>query len=391
MANPFAPLQLAALPLPAAFNLLHLAYLGRPTDPEAIAQLTRLAARDGAALWLAKLQSGLAQELGLTPAALVDKLYWNSFGRHAESAAISYWSGLLASGELSLDSLASSIFRAAGADDLRALASKLLALDAFNTGWQVNAASANLAYLSVASHALDWFAAVHDGASLSTALQSLNQTVAYTPPPPWVPNQQPGWSFANGIGARLAAPGGEGAASVVQAEYLAWLGRPADAGGLAYWMGRLNAGESVHALEQGLLASAEYAQASAAQSLPQRINDIYLHAFGRPADAGGLLYWADQLQHGQFSQAELGSAILASASGADAFALRDKLVAANAMSLYAQLAASAPPEGAVRAAWLAQVTDDASMAVSVGALADGQAGGPVVVTGVAPPAPALGL
>nr|WP_269106673.1 DUF4214 domain-containing protein [Massilia sp. TS11] len=156
-------------------------------------------------------------------------------------------------------------------------------------------------------------------------------------------------------------------------------------------MGRLNAGESVHALEQGLLASAEYAQASAAQSLPQRINDIYLHAFGRPADAGGLLYWADQLQHGQFSQAELGSAILASASGADAFALRDKLVAANAMSLYAQLAASAPPEGAVRAAWLAQVTDDASMAVSVGALADGQAGGPVVVTGVAPPAPALGL
>lgn len=76
----------------------------------------------------------------------------------------------------------------------------------------------------------------------------------------------------------------------IDAAYQALLGRAADAGGQAYWAGRLSAGESRPQVAQGFTASVE--------SEKIQINDDYLHYLGRSADPTGLDHWLAQFAAG---------------------------------------------------------------------------------------------
>ncbi|HUY35813.1 MAG TPA: Ig-like domain repeat protein [Pirellulales bacterium] len=76
----------------------------------------------------------------------------------------------------------------------------------------------------------------------------------------------------------------------VEALYQVFLGRPADAGGLAYWTAQLAAGEGRAQVALGFAGGAERRR--------QRIVDDYMQYLGRQPDANGLAFWLAQLGAG---------------------------------------------------------------------------------------------
>ncbi|MGH7191948.1 MAG: DUF4214 domain-containing protein, partial [Candidatus Saccharimonadales bacterium] len=88
--------------------------------------------------------------------------------------------------------------------------------------------------------------------------------------------------------------------------YQALLGRAADAGGQAYWAGRLSSGETRAQVAQGFTTSAESEKA--------QINEDYLHYLGRPADPSGLDHWL-----GQFATGGTNEDLIAAFTGSDEY------------------------------------------------------------------------
>jgi hypothetical protein len=84
---------------------------------------------------------------------------------------------------------------------------------------------------------------------------------------------------------------------LVQGDYEYFLGRAADAGGLATWVGLLESGWSPQAVLEGLLSSPEY-YADAGGTPSGFVTDLYSDLLGRTADAGGLASWVGHLNSG---------------------------------------------------------------------------------------------
>ncbi|HEX7449843.1 MAG TPA: DUF4214 domain-containing protein, partial [Pirellulales bacterium] len=84
---------------------------------------------------------------------------------------------------------------------------------------------------------------------------------------------------------------------VISAAYQNDLARLPDAGGLAYWTAKLHAGLSDEQLEADLLGSEEFC-ANAGDGDELWLNAIYVSVLGRPADNGGDSYWTNQLKAG---------------------------------------------------------------------------------------------
>jgi len=80
----------------------------------------------------------------------------------------------------------------------------------------------------------------------------------------------------------------------VNALYQSLLGRPADAGGLSFWLGQLQSGETRSQVAMGFTSSVERAQ--------QMISADYLTYLGRASDQGGLDYWVQQFKNGQTNE-----------------------------------------------------------------------------------------
>lgn len=108
-------------------------------------------------------------------------------------------------------------------------------------------------------------------------------------------------------------------ASAVHAFYLAFLGRPADPDGLAYWSARLAANESDLSAIAASFAHSEEAQDRFGDDTPaERIAEIYQQLFSRAPDAGGLAFWSDAIGAGHVSLADVAITILDAAQGTDA-------------------------------------------------------------------------
>jgi hypothetical protein len=83
----------------------------------------------------------------------------------------------------------------------------------------------------------------------------------------------------------------------VQYCYEVFLGRPADPGGLATWVDLLDAGGSDQSVVEGIMDSPEfYAHAGGTPS--GFVSALYTDLLGRAADPGGLASWVGQLNAG---------------------------------------------------------------------------------------------
>lgn len=104
----------------------------------------------------------------------------------------------------------------------------------------------------------------------------------------------------------------------VQALYVAYYGRPADPGGLDYWATQLDAnGGDLNAVIDAFGRSQEYVGRFGDMDDAQRIETLYEQLFGRAADSEGRDYYAGVLARGEKSLAEIALTVANAAQGND--------------------------------------------------------------------------
>jgi hypothetical protein len=119
----------------------------------------------------------------------------------------------------------------------------------------------------------------------------------------------------------------------VQKIYIGYYQRPADPGGLIYWAGRLdNAGGSFAEIIEAYANSAEsqalYGTINSG-NISNVVNGIYNALFGRPAEPEGLNYYVNGFNLGQFTPATIMLNVLYGAQNEDLQSVNNKLAAAN--------------------------------------------------------------
>ncbi len=108
----------------------------------------------------------------------------------------------------------------------------------------------------------------------------------------------------------------------VQSAYIAYYGRPADVGGLAWWANALaESGGNLESIIDAFGTSAEFESRFGALSAEALITNLYQQMFDRDPDAAGLAYYAELLASGARSLQSIALDILYGAQGADTEAL----------------------------------------------------------------------
>ncbi|WP_151704819.1 DUF4214 domain-containing protein [Nitrincola alkalilacustris] len=111
----------------------------------------------------------------------------------------------------------------------------------------------------------------------------------------------------------------------VQKLYIAFYGRPADPGGLQFWAGRLDEANGViQTIINSFANSTEYQERFGSLPDDALVNNLYQQAFGRPAEQAGLDYWVDQISNGAITLGELALTILDGAQNDDLAVINNK-------------------------------------------------------------------
>lgn len=176
--------------------------------------------------------------------------------------------------------------------------------------------------------------------------------------------------------------------------YVAYFGRPADVGGLNFF---LNSNATTEQIAAAFAASAE-SQAlfsTSSVSATVAVTAFYQNLFNRAPEPAGLQYWVTQIQTGAFSTAAAALAIANAAQNSDTTTVANKVQIANAF--YADLNTTAYITGyagsaaaASARAFLATITNttnvataqsavDAAVVAAVGGTVAGGGGGGAVV------------
>jgi len=158
----------------------------------------------------------------------------------------------------------------------------------------------------------------------------------------------------------------------IQKLYIAYFNRPADPGGLAYWTDQLAKGATMTQVANSFSSSAEYQAIYAGKSNLVLIDQLYQNLFGRTAEAGGLLYWANEMAAGRVTITTVASALASGTTpgSADNIAINSKIAAATAFTTAIDTAAeiiaySNSSAIAKASAWLNTVTNAATLATAI--------------------------
>jgi hypothetical protein len=107
--------------------------------------------------------------------------------------------------------------------------------------------------------------------------------------------------------------------SAVQSFYFAYYGRPADPGGLTFWSQRLERSDGdFSVITHDFAVSEEALTRFAGETTAQRVASVYQQLFNREPDAAGLAFWAEAVDSGRTTLADVTLDILSSAQGSDA-------------------------------------------------------------------------
>ena len=176
----------------AAVQRLYIAYFNRPADSTGLAywesqlalnsttvaatqaQLTTLAARgfSGSAEYAA-LYAGQNND------QIIDNLYMNLFGRHAEPAGLTSWSLALTNGTQTFASIALQLTYSAQGTDATAIANKQAAATSFTTALDTTTEITGYSGTAAAATARAWLATVTDtAASVTAAAASMDASIA---------------------------------------------------------------------------------------------------------------------------------------------------------------------------------------------------------------------
>ena len=157
----------------------------------------------------------------------------------------------------------------------------------------------------------------------------------------------------------------------LQKLYVAYFTRPADPKGLEYWETAAEAaGGDLTAISAAFATSAEYKAAYDGKTNEEVIDQIYQNLFGRPAEAAGKAYWAQQITNKALTIDQAVKIIGDAALTTDKVAFTNKVKAAEAftgaLDTPAEVAGYAGEDALVLAReFVAGVTTDASYAAAV--------------------------
>ncbi|MGZ3182197.1 MAG: DUF4214 domain-containing protein [Telluria sp.] len=179
-----------------AIQKLYVAYFSRPADPAGLAYwetVVEAAKGDTSAVSAAFAASAeyKATYAGMDSYHVVDTVYMNLFGRHAEPAGLQYWGQLLLTGAITIDKVVTQVAGGAQGSDATAYADKVTAATAFTNA--LDTSTEILSYSGSVANGLakTFIAGVTDDASLATATAqaALDATISgivtqVTPIPP---------------------------------------------------------------------------------------------------------------------------------------------------------------------------------------------------------------
>lgn len=116
----------------------------------------------------------------------------------------------------------------------------------------------------------------------------------------------------------------------VQRVYLAYYGRPADNGGLAYWATQLDSvNGNLNAIIDAFANSDEASSLYGSNTLEQRITKVYQQLLGRDPEDNGKNWWLGELEAGRKTLANLALDVLYGAQNDDATTVSNRLSAAQ--------------------------------------------------------------
>ncbi len=161
--------------------------------------------------------------------------------------------------------------------------------------------------------------------------------------------------------------------------YVAFFNRVPDADGLAYWIGQMNAGQSLNQIAEAFYnAGVQFSSLtgfSATMSNADFVNVIYRNVLGRSegADSGGLAYWSGALANHTETHGSLVSSILSSAHtyngdatwGWVADLLDNKISVANQFAVAWGLNYNTPNESITQGMAIAAAVTPTSTAVAI--------------------------
>lgn len=112
--------------------------------------------------------------------------------------------------------------------------------------------------------------------------------------------------------------------------YLAYFGRPADAGGLKFYVDATNrTGGDATPMVDTFGNSKEYLNMYGHSSATEVVNSLYQHLFNRDAEKGGLQFWSNHLETGALTLANIAFSVVNSAQGTDATLIQEKVDASR--------------------------------------------------------------
>jgi len=138
----------------------------------------------------------------------------------------------------------------------------------------------------------------------------------------------------------------------LQQQYIAYFGRPGDPAGLKYWLSSSSGISSAREFADKIYAQDEYKTSTVGgKSTEQQVNQLYKNLFGREADAAGLIYWTGEIEAGNLVLSNVAYDLIWAASNpvdgnsaqasADADALANKVSAAEAFTTEVEASTSA--------------------------------------------------
>lgn len=129
---------------------------------------------------------------------------------------------------------------------------------------------------------------------------------------------------------RFVGAGSAASNEWVQKAYVAYYGRPADPGGLGYWASRLDAeGGSLSSIIVEFGNSDEFNRRYGGLTHVELVTRIYRQILGRDPEQGGLDYYVGELQSGRRTLQSITLDVLGGATGSDALTVANRLDVAN--------------------------------------------------------------
>lgn len=162
----------------------------------------------------------------------------------------------------------------------------------------------------------------------------------------------------------------------IQQLYIAYFNRPADVGGLNFWLDSVAKGVSLETISTQFAADAEYKAEYGGLNADAVVARVYQNLFNRAPDPTGLDFWSTGLRNGTYTVEDIVAEVSASAlqdptKGADFVAVDSKIDAAIAFTDYlktdinARLAYATGSSNGVAKAYIAGVTNAATLAAAI--------------------------